>query len=106
MSLGEPDASGRRKPVEIPGSEFILETDMVIMGIGTSPNPMIANNTPGLEINKWKCIVIDEQTGQTSRERIFAGGDAVSGAATVILAMEAGKLAASSIDKFIQNDAI
>jgi len=103
MSLGEPDASGRRKPVEIPGSEFILETDMVIMGIGTSPNPLISNTTPGLEINKWQCIVIDEKTGQTSRERVFAGGDAVSGAATVILAMEAGKLAASSIDKFIQS---
>ncbi|MDD3692263.1 MAG: FAD-dependent oxidoreductase, partial [Bacteroidales bacterium] len=102
MQLGEPDASGRRRPIVIPGSEFVMETDMVIMSIGTSPNPIIAKTTPGLEINKWDCIVADEETGQTTREGIFAGGDAVSGAATVILAMGAGKKAAKAIDEYVQ----
>jgi glutamate synthase (NADPH/NADH) small chain len=102
MQLGEPDASGRRRPIVIPGSEFVMDTDMVIMSIGTSPNPIIAKTTPGLEINKWDCIVADEETGQTTREGIFAGGDAVSGAATVILAMGAGKKAAKAIDEYVQ----
>jgi len=102
MQLGEPDASGRRRPVVIPDSEFVLETDMVIMSIGTSPNPVIAKTTPGLDINKWDCIVADDETGQTSRKGIFAGGDAVSGAATVILAMGAGKKAAKAMDEFIR----
>jgi glutamate synthase (NADPH/NADH) small chain len=102
MQLGEPDASGRRRPIVIPGSEFVMETDMVIMSIGTSPNPIIAKTTPGLEINKWDCIIADEETGQTTREGIFAGGDAVSGAATVILAMGAGKKAAKAMDEYVQ----
>jgi glutamate synthase (NADPH/NADH) small chain len=101
MELGEPDSSGRRRPVPVEGSEFVLETDFVIMSIGTSPNPLIANTTPGLEINKWGCIVADEITGETSRKGIFAGGDAVSGAATVILAMGAGKTTAEAIDRYI-----
>lgn len=103
MELGEPDASGRRSPVEIPNSEFELEVDMVIMALGTSPNPLIANTTEGLQTNKRHCIEADEQ-GQTSRPGIFAGGDAVSGAATVILAMGAGKKAAKSIDEYLSND--
>lgn len=102
MTLGEPDSTGRRKPVELPDSQFTMETDMVIMAIGTSPNPLIANTTPGLELNKWNCIVADEETGQTTRPGVFAGGDAVSGAATVILAMGAGKKAAIAIDRFIR----
>lgn len=96
MELGEPDASGRRSPIEINGSEFMIDTDMVIMSLGTSPNPLIASTTPGLEINKWKCIVADEN-GRTSKKYVFAGGDAVTGAATVILAMGAGRTAASEI---------
>ncbi len=103
MELGEPDISGRRKPVEIPNSEFVLDVDMVIMSIGTSPNPLISSTTPGLETNKKNCIVADENTGKTSREGIFAGGDAVSGAATVILAMGAGKKAAKAIDEYIRS---
>lgn len=101
MELGKPDTSGRRSPKEIPGSDFMIETDMVIMSIGTSPNPLITNTTPNLEISKWKTIVVDED-GRTSREGIFAGGDIVSGAATVILAMGAGRKAAVAIDKYIQ----
>jgi glutamate synthase (NADPH) small chain len=101
MGLGEPDASGRRKPVEIEGSEFILELDTVIMSLGTSPNPLISATTKGLEINKHKCIVAKEETGETSKERVYAGGDAVTGAATVILAMGAGKKAAKAIDDFL-----
>ena len=101
MQLGEPDASSRRRPEAIPDSEFIIEADTVIMSIGTSPNPLISTTTPGLEVNKWKCIVADEQSGQTSREGIFAGGDAVSGAATVILAMGAGKAAGKAIDEYL-----
>ena len=103
MQLGEADASGRRKPVVIPNSEFILDVDMIIMSIGTSPNPLISSTTPGLEINKKNCIVADEESGQTSRQGVFAGGDAVSGAATVILAMGAGKKAAKAIDEYIRN---
>ena len=98
MELGEPDASGRRRPVPIPGSEFELDVDAVIMALGTSPNPLIKNTTEGLEVNRKGGIIVDE-AGLTSREAVFAGGDAVTGAATVISAMGAGKLAAASIDK-------
>ncbi len=101
MELGEADESGRRRPVPIEGSEFEFEVDTVIMALGTSPNPLIPSTTEGLEINQWECIVADED-GQTSREGVFAGGDAVTGAATVILAMEAGKDAAAGIDKYIK----
>ena len=104
MELGEPDDSGRRRPVEVPGSEFILDVDTVIMSIGTSPNPLISRTTPGLELNRWKCIVADEETGKTTKERVYAGGDAVTGAATVILAMGAGKKAAKAIDEFLQQN--
>lgn len=100
--LGEPDASERASFIEIPESEFIMEVDTVIMALGTAPNPLISSTTKGLDVNKWKCIVADE-IGQTSREGVFAGGDAVSGAATVILAMGAGKKAAEAIDKYIKN---
>lgn len=99
MELGEPDASGRRSPVAIPGSEFVIDCQVVIMALGTSPNPLIARTTAGLDTNKYGCIVADEQTGATSRKRVFAGGDAVTGAATVILAMGAGRKAAASIDR-------
>jgi len=98
MELGEPDASGRRRPVEVPGSEYTIDVDTVIMSLGTSPNPLISSTTEGLEINKWKCIVADENNGKTSKEGVYAGGDAVTGAATVILAMGAGKAAAKGID--------
>ncbi len=101
MELGEPDASGRRRPVEIPGSEFEMELDTVIMSLGTSPNPLISSTTEGLETNKWKCIVADEEFGRTSKEGVFAGGDAVTGAATVILAMGAGKAAAKGIHNYL-----
>ena len=103
MELGEPDASGRRRPVEVAGSEYTLDCDTVIMSLGTSPNPLISSTTGGLEINKHKCIVADESTGQTSREGVFAGGDAVTGAATVILAMEAGKAGAKGIHEYLSN---
>ena len=102
MQLGEPDASGRRSPVEIPGSEHEIPVDCVIMAIGTSPNPLIRSTTEGLETNRRGCIVADE-SGQTSREGVFAGGDAVTGAATVILAMGAGKTAAKAIDEYIRS---
>lgn len=102
MELGEADASGRRRPVEIPGSEFVLDVDTIIMAIGTSPNPLIKNTTEGLEVNKRGGIVIDE-SGLTSRNGVFAGGDAVTGAATVISAMGAGKLAARGIDEYLSN---
>ena len=101
MELGEPDASGRRRPVEIPDSEFEMELDTVIMSLGTSPNPLISSTTEGLETNKWKCIVADEEFGRTSKEGVFAGGDAVTGAATVILAMGAGKAAAKGIHEYL-----
>ncbi len=101
MELGEPDASGRRRPVEIPGSEFVMDVDTVIMSLGTSPNPLISSTTEGLEVNKWKCIVADEEHGKTTKEGVYAGGDAVTGAATVILAMGAGKAAAQGIDEYL-----
>ena len=101
MELGEPDASGRRRPVAIPGSEFVMDVDTVIMSLGTSPNPLISNTTKGLEINKRKCIVAEEATGKTSKEAVYAGGDAVTGAATVILAMEAGKAGAKGIHEYL-----
>ncbi len=102
MELGEPDASGRRRPIEVPGSEFVLDVDAVIISIGTSPNPLIKSTTKGLDTQKWGGIIADEN-GLTSREGVFAGGDAVTGAATVILAMGAGKTAAAAIDEYIQN---
>ncbi len=101
MELGEPDASGRRRPVEVPGSEFTLKLDTVIMALGTSPNPLISSTTEGLETNKWKCIVADETNGKTTKEGVYAGGDAVTGAATVILAMGAGKAGAKGIDEYL-----
>ena len=103
MELGEPDASGRRRPVEVPGSEFTIDADTVIMSLGTSPNPLIASTTEGLETNKWKCLVAEEDNGKTTKEGVYAGGDAVTGAATVILAMEAGKKAAKGIDEYLSN---
>ena len=102
MELGEPDASGRRSPMEVPGSEFEIETDTVIMSLGTSPNPLIAKTTSGLETNRRGCLVADEN-GATTRPGVFAGGDAVTGAATVILAMGAGRKAAAAIHDYIQN---
>ena len=102
MQLGEPDESGRRRPVEKPGSEFDIELDTVIMSIGTSPNPLIRKTTPGLETNRRGCIVTDGESGKTTREGVYAGGDAVTGAATVILAMGAGKSAAQAIDEYIR----
>ena len=101
MALGEPDERGRRRPVPIEGSEFVLEVDTVVMAIGTSPNPLIKSTTKGLETQKWGGIIINEDTGLTSREGVYAGGDAVTGAATVISAMGAGKLAAKSIDEYL-----
>ena len=103
MELGEPDASGRRRPVEIPGSEFVIDVDTVIMSLGTSPNPLISSTTVGLDINRRKCIIADEENGKTSKEGVYAGGDAVTGAATVILAMGAGKAGAKGIDEFLRN---
>ncbi|SEP80857.1 MULTISPECIES: NADPH-dependent glutamate synthase [Butyrivibrio] len=103
MKLGEPDESGRRSPIEIPGSEFEIECDAVIMSLGTSPNPLISSTTEGLEINKRKCIIAQEDNGQTSKKGVFAGGDAVTGAATVILAMGAGKAAAAGIDEYLRS---
>ena len=101
MELGEPDESGRRRPVEVPGSNFVLDVDTVIMSLGTSPNPLIRSTTPGLEANKKGCLVVGEDTVSTTREGVFAGGDAVTGAATVILAMGAGKKAAAAIDEYL-----
>ena len=101
MELGEPDSSGRRSPIPVEGSEFYIECDAVIMSLGTSPNPLISSTTEGLEINRRKCIVADEANGQTSKPGVFAGGDAVTGAATVILAMGAGKAAAKGIDEYL-----
>ena len=102
MELGEPDESGRRSPVVAKGSEFILDVDTVIMSIGTSPNPLIRTTTQGIEANKWGCLVVNEDM-LTTREGVYAGGDAVTGAATVILAMGAGKTAADAIDEYIQS---
>ena len=101
MELGEPDASGRRRPIPVEGSEFVLDVDTVIMSLGTSPNPLIRSTTPGLETNKKGGIIVDENEMST-RENVFAGGDAVTGAATVILAMGAGKKAAEAIDRKLQ----
>ena len=103
MELGELDASGRRRPIEKKGSEFTMDVDTVIMSLGTSPNPLIRSTTPGLETNKHGCIVTEGDEGKTSREGVYAGGDAVTGAATVIKAMGAGKAAAKAIDEYIQN---
>ena len=103
MELGEPDASGRRRPVAIPGSEHDLPMDAVIMALGTSPNPLIRDTTKGLETQRWGGIIAEEGTGKTSREGVYAGGDAVTGAATVILAMGAGKQAAAAIHQYIQS---
>ncbi len=102
MELGEPDASGRRSPVVIPDSEYVMDVDTVIMSLGTSPNPLISSTTEGLEVNKWKCIVADEANGKTTKEGVYAGGDAVTGAATVILAMGAGKAAAKGIIEYLE----
>lgn len=104
MELGEPDERGRRRPVEIPGSEFEMDVDCVIMALGTSPNPLIKSTTEGLEVNRRGGIVVNEETGATSREGVFAGGDAVTGAATVILAMGAGKTAAAAIDDYLNGN--
>jgi glutamate synthase (NADPH/NADH) small chain len=104
MELGEPDASGRRKPIAKDGSNFELPVDTVIMSIGTSPNPLIRSTTPGLDTNKRGCLVVNEDTMQTTREGVYAGGDAVTGAATVILAMGAGKQAAQSIDEYLSKN--
>ena len=103
MRLSEPDASGRARPVPVEGSEFDMDTDCVIMALGTSPNPLIRNTTKGLETQKWGGIIAEEETGKTSREAVYAGGDAVTGAATVILAMGAGKHAAAAIDEYLRN---
>ena len=103
MELGEPDESGRRRPIEIPGSEFEIECDSVIMAIGTSPNPLISSTTPGLDTNKRGCLITKDDSGLTTREGVYAGGDAVTGAATVILAMGAGKSAAAAIDEYIKS---
>ena len=100
---GEPDESGRRRPVEIPGSEYEIECDTVIMALGTSPNPLIASTTKGLDTNKRGCIVSEDEFGKTTREGVYAGGDAVTGAATVILAMGAGKAAAKGIMQYFEN---
>ena len=102
MELGEPDESGRRRPVPVEGSEFVLDLDAVIVAIGTSPNPLIRSTTPGLDTNKRGCIIADDENGITSKDGVFAGGDAVTGAATVILAMGAGKRAAAAMDRYIQ----
>ena len=103
MELGEPDASGRRRPVEVEGSEFTMDLDTVIMSLCTSPNPLISSTTEGLEVNKWKCIVAEEENGKTTKEGVYAGGDAVTGAATVILAMGAGKAGAKGIHEYLSN---
>ena len=103
MELGEPDESGRRRPVEVAGSEFVIDVDTVIMSLGTSPNPLITSTTEGLEATKHGCIVAVEETGKTTKEGVYAGGDAVTGAATVILAMGAGKGAAKAIDEYLSN---
>ncbi len=104
MELGEPDESGRRRPVAVPDSEFVLDVDTVIMAIGTSPNPLISSTTEGLDTNRWGCLVVNEEMA-TTKDKVYAGGDAVTGAATVILAMGAGKTAAASIDEVLRSKA-
>lgn len=106
MELGEPDASGRRRPVAIEGSEFVIEVDTVIMSLGTSPNPLISATTKGLETNRRKCIVAEESNGRTTKEGVYAGGDAVTGAATVILAMEAGRAGARGIHEYLSGQEV
>ena len=101
MKLSEPDELGRARPVPVEGSEYEVEADCVIMSIGTSPNPLIKSTTSGLEVNKRGGIIVNEETGKTSRDGVYAGGDAVTGAATVILAMGAGKTSAKAIDEYI-----
>jgi glutamate synthase (NADPH/NADH) small chain len=103
MALGEPDASGRRRPEPIPGDVYDMECDMVIMSLGTSPNPLIKDTTKGLDTNKHGCIIAKEENGETTKQGVYAGGDAVTGAATVILAMGAGKAAAQGIDEYLRN---
>lgn len=103
MELGEPDASGRRRPIPVEGSEFDLDVDCVIMALGTSPNPLIKNTTPGIETNPHGCLIVNEETNETTKPHVYAGGDAVTGAATVILAMGAGKKAAKAIDEYLSN---
>jgi glutamate synthase (NADPH/NADH) small chain len=102
MELGEPDDSGRRRPIPVKGSEFVMDVDMVIVAIGTNANPVIPATTPGLETNRWGYIVADEETGRTSREGVYAGGDIVTGSATVIMAMGAAKKAARAIDQYLK----
>ena len=103
MELGEPDEKGRRRPVAVEGSEFVLDVDTVVIAIGTSPNPLIKSTTAGLEVNKRGGIIVNEETGATTKAGVYAGGDAVTGAATVILAMGAGKTAAKAIDEYISS---
>lgn len=105
MELGEPDESGRRRPVELAGSDYTIDLDTVIMALGTSPNPLISATTEGLSVNRWKCIIADEADGKTTKEGVYAGGDAVTGAATVILAMEAGRAGARGIDEYLSGKA-
>jgi glutamate synthase (NADPH/NADH) small chain len=106
MDLGEPDDSGRRRPIEKKDSAFVLDLDTVVVAVGTSPNPLIKSTTPDLETNRWGCIIADEDTGRTTKDGVYAGGDAVTGAATVILAMGAGKNAARAIDEYINSKPI
>ena len=106
MKLGEPDASGRRRPLPIEGSEFDMDVDMVVMALGTRPNPMVFTEAGGLERTKWGTVVADEETGKTTKDRVWAGGDIVTGAATVISAMGAGKNAAADIDRFLRGEAL
>ncbi len=101
MELGEPDASGRRRPVPIPGSEFIVEIDTAVISIGSGANPLLTKSTPGLALNKWGYIVADPKTGKTMKPRVWAGGDIVTGSATVILAMGAGRMASNSIHDYL-----
>jgi glutamate synthase (NADPH/NADH) small chain len=101
MELGEPDASGRRRPIPVKGSEFELECDLAIISVGAGPNPLLTQSTKELELNKWGYIVADENTGKTSKKGVWAGGDIVTGSATVILAMGAGRLAANSIHEYL-----
>ena len=105
MKLGEPDSSGRRRPIAIPNTEFILDVDIVIIAIGTSPNPLITSTTKGLKTHSWGGIIVDQETGATSKDKVYAGGDAVTGAATVILAMGAGKKAAKAIHERLSSGA-
>jgi len=104
MELGEPDESGRRRPVPIEGSEFDMDVDVVVMAIGTSPNPMVFTGTEGLERTRWGTVVADQETGRTMKPRVWAGGDVLTGAATVISAMGAGKRAAADIDRFLRGE--